>query len=92
MELNCPLQLVAALPIAWRGMAGVCFILAVAAAVLYRASREAVLWRPFLLTLLMLQQAILGVMEEGNQIKFPSRLPLLFPVRKIILNVIYNCS
>ena len=78
----------AALPIAWLITADVRFVLAAAAAALYGASRRTVLWRPFLLTLLMLQQAIFGVMEEGNQRKFPPRLPLLFPVQKIILNVI----
>lgn len=38
------------------------------------------------------QRAIFGVMEEGNQRKFPSRLPLLLVIQKIILNVIYHCS
>lgn len=38
------------------------------------------------------QQASFGEMEEGNQRKFPSRLPLLFAVQKIILNVVYHHS
>lgn len=34
-QLNCPLQLMAALPVAWLIVPDVCFILAAAAAVLY---------------------------------------------------------